>query len=116
MKKPHFLIRFFCILLALLLLAGCTSPSAPDETVETVPTEPVPTTPPNGNTNDVTCLGSYTVSGQDAAAAGDTVIATIGEAELTNSQLQVYYWLEVAAYRQSDAEDQPDYEIGRAHV
>lgn len=109
MKKPHFPIRLFCILLALLLLAGCGSPNAPEETVETLPTEPAPTTPPNGDPNDVTCLGSYTVSGQDAAASGDMVVATIGDASLTNSQLQIYYWLEVAAYRQSDAEDQPDY-------
>ena len=109
MKKPHFLIRLLCLMLALVLLAGCGSPSATEETAETAPTEPVPTTPPNGNPNDATCLGSYTVSNADAKNAAGTVIATIDDASLTNGQLQVYYWLEVAAYRQSDAEPQPDY-------
>ena len=109
MKNPRFLIRLFCALLAVLMLAGCGSPAAPEESPETAATEPVPTTPPNGNPNDATCLGSYTISNQDAAASGDMVVATIGDARLTNSQLQVYYWLEVAGYRQSDAEPQPDY-------
>ena len=109
MKKPRFLIRLLCLLLALGMLAGCGSPSGAEETAETIPTEPVPTTPPNGDPTDVTCLGSYTVSNAEVSAAADTVAATIGDAKLTNSQLQVYYWLEVAAYRQSDAEPQPDY-------
>ena len=109
MKKPRFLIRLFCLLLALAMLAGCGSPSDVEETAETIPTEPVPTTPPNGDPTDVTCLGSYTVSNAEISAAADTVVATIGDAKLTNSQLQVYYWLELAAYRQSDAEAQPDY-------
>lgn len=36
--------------------------------------------------------GSYTVSDSKAEKARDTVIATVGDVELTNSALQVYYW------------------------
>ena len=42
----------------------------------------------------MTCKGSYSVSDEEALANGDTVVATIGEHTLTNSQLQVYYWME----------------------
>ncbi|MGM9549305.1 MAG: peptidylprolyl isomerase [Faecousia sp.] len=50
------------------------------------------TVPADGNPDDVTCKGSYTVSDEDAAAAKDTVVATMGDVSLTNGQLQVYYW------------------------
>ena len=39
-------------------------------------------------------------------------MASVGNAQLTLGQLQLYYWLEVAAYRQSDAQEQPDYSQG----
>ena len=35
---------------------------------------------------------SYTVSAEKADAVRDTVVATLGDQELTNSALQVYYW------------------------
>lgn len=38
---------------------------------------------------------SYTVSGEKAVKARDTVVATVGEQTLTNSALQVYYWKNV---------------------
>jgi len=53
------------------------------------------TIPADGNPEDVTCKGSYSVSDEEAVAAGDIVVATIGEHQLTNSQLQVYYWMEI---------------------
>ena len=113
MKKTHFLIRLLCAALAVLLLAGCGKPAASEAPTETMEaTEPAPTTPPNGNPNDVTCLGSYTASSADAKNAAATVVATAGTGELTLGQLQLYYWLEVAAYRQSDAQEQPDYGMG----
>lgn len=82
------------------------SNTAGTETVETVPvslptetvpqeTMPVPTIPADGNPDDATCKGSYTVSDEDVAANGATVVATAGSQELTNAQLQIYYWLEV---------------------
>lgn len=89
-----------CLLALLMgLAAGCAAPpvqtnpptTQPAETVaETVP----PTCPPDGNPADVTCKGSYTAQ----EIPGDTPVATLGEASLTNSGLQVYYWLEVARY------------------
>lgn len=62
--------------------------------VETVPA----TVPADGNPDDVTCKGTYTVSDEDALANRDTVVATAGEYELTNGQLQVYYWMEVQGF------------------
>ena len=63
----------------------------PTEVVETVEA----TIPADGNPDDVTCKGSYSVSDEEAVAQGDAVVATIGEYQLTNSQLQVYYWMEI---------------------
>ena len=60
-------------------------------------TEPVettePTLPADGNPDDVTCKGTYYVEGADLEASLDTVIATAGGQELTNRELQVYYWM-----------------------
>lgn len=63
----------------------------PAEVVETVEA----TIPADGNPDDVTCKGSYSVSDEEAVAQGDVVVANIGEYQLTNSQLQVYYWMEI---------------------
>jgi len=68
--------------------ASATEPAATVETVEA-------TIPADGNPEDVTCKGSYSVSDEEVKAAGDVVVATIGENTLTNSQLQVYYWMEI---------------------
>ena len=65
--------------------------AAPTETQETVPA----TVPADGNPDDETCKGTYTASDAEVIAAADTVVATAGEYQLTNAQLQIYYWLEV---------------------
>ena len=65
-----------------------TEPAATEQAVEA-------TIPADGNPEDVTCKGSYSVSAEEVGATADTVVATIGEHTLTNSQLQVYYWMEV---------------------
>ena len=70
-------------------------------TEETVPA----TIPSDGNADDVTCKGTYTAEGD-----ADAVVAAVGDAELTNSQLQVYYWAEAAQYRQEAHEDAPDFD------
>lgn len=96
------------ILSALLLLglSGCGSRPDPIPTpVETEPTVPPVTTPADGNPGDVTCQGSYTADNP----AADTPVATVGDASLTNGQLQVYYWLAVAQYRQEDHDSNPDF-------
>ena len=65
-----------------------------------VPSETVApaTVPADGNPEDVTCKGTYTVSDEEAKAQMDTVVATIGEYELTNGDLQIYYWLQVQQF------------------
>ncbi len=48
---------------------------------------------------DVLAKASYTVSDADAAQkAANTVVATVGTQKLTNSELQVYYWLAANEY------------------
>lgn len=74
-----------------------TEPS--DEAIAATETAAPPATiPADGNPEDVTCKGSYTVSDEDVVAAMDTVIATMGEDSLTNGELQVYYWLQVQQF------------------
>ncbi len=47
-----------------------------------------------------TLLGndSYTVSDRKAAAKRNEIVATLGDAQLTNGQLQVYYWMQVIEF------------------
>ncbi len=70
-----------------------------------LPSEPTqPATVPQGTgKDDVTFLGTYYVSDADAIAAADTVVARVGEKELTNGELQVYYWMQVRQFLNSDA-------------
>lgn len=68
-----------------------TEPTAVTETVETVEA----TIPADGNPADETAKGTYTASDEEVIAAADIVVARMGDYELTNGQLQVYYWMEV---------------------
>ena len=97
------------VLIGALLLCGCSRTSTNTDqgqeaaTVETTePTVPV-TIPPDGDPKDVTCKGSYT------GTVTNSVIAHCGDMELTNEQLQVWYWAEVAQYRQENHEIAPDF-------
>ena len=97
------------LLILALLLCGCDR-KEPAETFaeETVPTteETVPPTiAPDGNPNDVTCKGSYTDRGEP-----DSIVTASGTWALTNEQLSVWYWAEVAQYRQENHEEAPDFE------
>ena len=69
----------------------------PDESLESlVPSEvPAVTIPADGNPDNATCKASYTASDEDVIAAANTVVATIDDAELTVSELQIYYWMQV---------------------
>lgn len=111
-------------LMLALLLAGCQSspenPSpvvtepqiatAPDVTVpETEPTEPPPTSPPDGNPDDVTCKGSYTGDTMEVVQSMKTAVATIGDAEMNNSLLQIYYQMAVNTYREAGHDVAPDF-------
>ena len=70
--------------------------AAPSLPVETVPVETVPATiPADTGADDVTHKGSYTVSDEEILQLADVVVATAGDAVLTNRDLQVYYWMQV---------------------
>ena len=89
------------ILLAAVLIAlivagqNRKTAEAPAEETAVVAETVEATIPADGNPGDVTCKGSYSVSDEEVLAAGDTVVATIGEHTLTNRNLQVYYWMEI---------------------
>ena len=94
------------LLAAALLLCGCEkneekAVEVPETTEATVPA----TIPADGDPDDVTCKGSYTNRG-----APDTVVTASGTWALTNEQLSVWYWAEVAQYRQENHEIGPDFE------
>ena len=82
--------------------AGVVKPSVEESlTTGEMSSEPAvaPTVPAGtGETESVTCKGSYTASDEDVIAAMDTVVATIGDTSLTNADLQVYYWLQVQQF------------------
>lgn len=59
------------------------------------------TIPADGNPEDQTAKGSYTASDEEVIAAGDVVVATMGDYALTNRQFQVYYWMEVQSFMSS---------------
>ena len=94
-----------------LLLVGCGKdkgepnlPSQEQIAVEMTTEATVPVTvPDDGNPDDVTCKGTYTGN------ADSKMVAAAGIAELTNEQLSVWYWAEVAQYRQENHEIAPDF-------
>ena len=108
--------------LFLLMLAGCQTPAVnPVETdpieqtqpvtlpPETEPTEPPPTAPADGNPDDATCKGSYSVSNKEFLQVNKNLVATMGEDRLTNAQLQIYYRTAINSYRAEGYEINPDY-------
>lgn len=63
-------------------------PAATDASVvETTPA----TVPADGEPGTITAKGTYTVTDEVAVQDGDAVVARIGDAELTNGQLRIYY-------------------------
>ena len=93
--------------LVALIISGLDGAGETDPTIaptsgtvgETSPEETVPATiPADGNPDDATCKGTYTVTDDEIAAVTDTVIATVGSKELTLGQLQAFYWAEAGAY------------------
>lgn len=111
-------------LMLALLLAGCQSaPENPSPVTEpqiatavteptvpeTEPTEPPPTSPPDGNPDDVTCKGSYIGDTMEVVQSMKTAVATIGDAEMNNSLLQIYYQMAVNTYREAGHDVAPDF-------
>ncbi len=52
--------------------------------------------------NDIHKQNSYSVSDKQAANANAQVVATMGNAKLTNGQLQIYYWQKVIDFLQNE--------------
>ena len=65
---------------------------------ETVPV----TIPSDGDPASPLCKASYTVSDEEAAKTADVVVATMGDRELTNAELQAYYWQEIYLFMQEN--------------
>lgn len=120
--KKKMLRLISAMLVLLMLLPGCDmilrkapekmpdAESGVTEAVETTePTVPA-TVPADGNPDDVTCKGSYTVEDAELKAAAGNVVATVYDQELTAAKLQIYYWMEVAAYRAAGHEASPDFD------
>ncbi len=90
-------------LIALIIAGmGGNQDEAPAQTAAAGQETVAATVPADGNPDDETCKGTYTVTDQEAVAARDTVVATIGDDRLTNGQLQVYYWSMVNNYLSSE--------------
>lgn len=71
------------------------NPSDPSVGQTAAATEPEGTVPLDGNPDDETCKGTYTDTDENVIANKDTVVATLGEHTLTNSQLQIFYWMQI---------------------
>ena len=92
--------------LAVLLLCGCApAGSNADNSAETTLPSAGATVPADGNSDDVTCKGTYTREGDPAA-----VIAQIGDTKLTNEALAVWYWAAAAQYQASGKTPAPDFD------
>ncbi len=87
--------KILLICLCCVILAGCASPAVQTQQEVTEATLP---TFPDGDPENVTCLGSYT-----SLMDRDAVVARAGSGELTNGELQAWYWAQAAQYRNSGA-------------
>ena len=74
-----------------MIVPGMTKTEEPSDPTAAVAETVVATVPADGNPENVTCKGTYTVADDVAAQDGDAVVARIGDAELTNGQLRIYY-------------------------
>lgn len=88
------------VLMAGVLLKNSQTPPVPEDiaisaTAAAPEATEAPTVPADGNPDDVTCKGTYTAADEDVIKGKDTVVATAGSRQLTNEQLQVFYWMQV---------------------
>ena len=98
-------ILLLAVILSVLILNGRgkdkaevlpTESSAASEEVTGETTEA--TIPADGDPDNVTCKGTYTVSDEEAEAANGDIVATAGDQVLTNGQLQILYWRSVQSF------------------
>ncbi len=94
------IIVLLAAILVALIVNGVNGWPASDAAAGTTPTETLPplTTPADSGLNDETFRGSYSAGDETVLAAKDTVVATYGDAKLTNADLQVIYWTEVSSF------------------
>ena len=74
---------------------------------EPAPTEPPVTVPPDGDPENVSCKGSYTVDAE--SFEGTAAVASMENQELSNSTLNILYRLAVNAYVPAEGEPAPDF-------
>lgn len=89
------------VILVLAMIGAIVFSMSRGDADNTDPTETAEATiPPDGNPDDVTCKGSYTVTDDEIVAAADEIVATMGDKTLTVEELQVFYWTEVVYFLQ----------------
>ncbi len=86
------------IAVVIALIVGGMGGNTPSETTDPTGNAVAGTIPPDGNPDDATCKGSYSVSDEIVISEADTVVATMGDAKLTIGELQVYYWMQVSDF------------------
>lgn len=106
-KHTHISLRTMTAvtLAVMILLSSCGAEPAAQTEETTEPTVSY-TVPADGDTENETCKGSYTVS-FDADAA----VAQVGTEELTNGELNVFYKLAVNSFHPEAGLPQPDFSI-----
>ena len=85
-----------------LVLGGLGTPAGTPATEPAAEAAPV-VIPADGDPASPLCKASYTVSNEEAVAARDVVVATMGNKELTNGQLQAFYWQEIYMFLQENS-------------
>jgi hypothetical protein len=94
MKK---LIALMLALVMALSMAACAkAPNSP------APTDPTTPTKDPATLDEVYRRGSYTGDADALITNQDTVVATLGDATLTNGLLQIYYWMGVYDFLSSN--------------
>lgn len=92
----------FIVLVAVivgLIVAGAKKTVPVEEPTETVEETAAPTVPEgSGDAKDAACKGTYTADDETVKAAANNIVAKTGNMELTNEQLQVFYWMEVRQF------------------
>ena len=90
------LIALLLALVMVLSLAACGEEEEPP--ASTAATDPTETTKDLTNLDELYWRDSYTVNAEEDLAARNTPVAALGNAELTNGLLQIYYWMDVYTF------------------
>lgn len=86
--------KIIALLLAAFMALTMVACKQDNPQATTAPTDPTsPSTP--AELGELFKHSTYTGSAEELIANRDTVVATLGSAQLTNSVLQLYYWLDV---------------------